>query len=271
MKIRKVIIPVAGNATRMFPETLGISKTMLPIGKKPAIQYILEECREAGIEEVILVMNYGSQDLIKFLSLNKNKSIVNKYKDNADVNELISLLNCFKFHFLFQQERSGLAGAIALAKNIIQHEDFAVILGDNPILTNYKNGILNIIKRYRKTGFSYIGLKEVSDEEVSKYGMVTVKSGLKVIDIQEKPEKYNTNTAIMGRYVFTNNILDVLAKQIENYSDKEINLTEGLKYLITSNSLKGVVLLADIMDVGNEEDYLNTIKKYIELKEGNLC
>ena len=58
MKIRKVIIPVAGNATRMFPETLGISKTMLPIGKKPAIQYILEECREAGIEEVILVMNY---------------------------------------------------------------------------------------------------------------------------------------------------------------------------------------------------------------------
>lgn len=142
---------------------------------------------------------------------------------------------------------------------------------DNPILTNYKNGILNIIKRYRKTGFSYIGLKEVPDEEVSKYGMVTVKSGLKVIDIQEKPEKYNTNTAIMGRYVFTNNILDVLAKQIENYSDKEINLTEGLKYLITNNSLKGVVLLADIMDVGNEEDYLNTIKKYIELKEGNLC
>ena len=101
--------------------------------------------------------------------------------------------------------------------------------------------------------------------------MVTVKSGLKVIDIQEKPEKYNTNTAIMGRYVFTNNILDVLVKQIENYSDKEINLTEGLKYLITNNSLKGVVLLADIMDVGNEEDYLNTIKKYIELKEGNLC
>ena len=75
----------------------------------------------------------------------------------------------------------------------------------------------------------------------------------------------------MGRYVFTNNILDVLTKQIENYSDKEINLTEGLKYLITNNSLKGVVLLADIMDVGNEEDYLNTIKKYIELKEGNLC
>lgn len=266
-RVTKVVIPVAGLGSRMFPVTLGISKAMLPIGNKPVIQYILEECKAARIEEIIFILGTNNQDLYNFLTINKRLCGRDKLIEYKQYKELIELLDSFKMVFLYQHNQNGLGGAIGLAGGILGNDDFAVILGDNPIISDYKHGINALINKHQKTQLSYIGLKNVALEDANKYGMVELSKNNKIISVKEKPNiEENTSTnAIMGRYVFNNSVLETIYDQINNEFDVEINLSKAIESLIASKQVKGMLIEPDILDTGNIDGYSDAWQKYRNL------
>lgn len=261
MKVRKAVIPAAGLGTRMLPATKTVPKEMLPMVDKPVIQYIIEEAVASGIEDILIVTNRAKSAMDDYFDyypeLEHRLEAAGKEKELEAVKQAADLANIF---YVRQKETKGLGHAIWRSKRFVGEEPFAVLLGDD-IMRAKKPVIGQLIAAAEQYNASVIGVQQVSDEVVSKYGVIKAEPLAErvftVRDMQEKPtlaEKFS-NYAVLGRYVLGPDIFDILENQTPGYGG-EIQLTDGLKKLCPQNRLLAVDFEGRRYDTGNLKGFL---------------
>ncbi|BDU67710.1 MAG: UTP--glucose-1-phosphate uridylyltransferase GalU [Candidatus Tyloplasma litorale] len=249
-KIKKAIIPVAGNGTRFLPFTKTIPKEMLPILNKPTIDYIVDEAIAAGIEEIIFVTSSSKSSIVDYYDRNFELEYIlkKKGKDNL-IKEIISPTKKVKCFWVRQHKQKGLGHAVLLTQPLIdKDETFALLLGDDVIhhdSKTEKSALSELIEVYEKTGLSVIGVQEVPQNQISNYGIVEIGKKLddnywKISRVVEKPKQDEapSNLGIVGRYLLNYSIFDYLSEQNIDEKTNEIQITDSILKL--SNS-KGVI------------------------------
>ncbi|MGM9928115.1 MAG: UTP--glucose-1-phosphate uridylyltransferase GalU [Bacillus sp. (in: firmicutes)] len=238
MKIRKAVIPAAGLGTRFLPATKAQPKEMIPIVDKPTIQYIIEEAVCAGIEEIIIVIGRDKTAIENHFdkSYELEDTLLKKQKLDIleEVQNVSSLVNIY---YLRQKEPKGLGHAILCTKNFIDGEPFAVLLGDDIIMSDIPC-LKQMLKVFEYSNSSVVAVQEVPEQDVSKYGIIKPKSSgfespLMMIDsLVEKPrlEEAPSQYAIVGRYIFRPEIFDVL-ENIPAGKNNELQLTDAINEL----------------------------------------
>lgn len=239
MKVKKAIIPAGGLGTRFLPATKAQPKEMLPIVDKPTIQYIVEEAVESGIEDIIIVSGRGKRAIEDHFdkSYELESTLASKEKW-LQLEEVQSITNLANIHYIRQKEPLGLGHAISSCQSFVGNEPFAVLLGDDIVKSANKPCLKQLISIHERYHASVVGVQPVSNEDVSKYGIVAprgteIEKG--VIHLQsliEKPtiEQAPSNYAIMGRYILRPEIFPIL-RNLEPGAGGEIQLTDAIKLL----------------------------------------
>ncbi len=261
MKVRKAVIPAAGLGTRMLPATKTVPKEMLPLVDKPAIQYIIEEAAAAGIEDILVVTNRAKSAMDDYFDyypeLETRLLQSGKDRELHEVRRAADLANIF---YVRQKETKGLGHAIWRAKRFVGDEPFAVLLGDD-IMRSQKPVIGQLIEAAERYEASAVGVQQVALDVISKYCSVKVKAledrVFDVSDLVEKPrpEQVFSNYAILGRYVLTPGIFDVLEILKPGYGG-EIQLTDGLSGLCKREKMVAVDFEGKRYDTGNLKGFL---------------
>ncbi|MBU3161209.1 UTP--glucose-1-phosphate uridylyltransferase GalU [Clostridium frigoris] len=276
MRVKKAIIPAAGLGTRFLPATKAQPKEMLPIVDKPTIQYIIEEAVAAGIEEILIITGRNKRAIEDHF----DKSVELEYqlqKNGKDevLKMVQNISNLANIYYIRQKEPKGLGHAISCAKTFVGNEPFAVMLGDDVVDSDVPC-LKQLIDCYSKYETSIIGVQEVPESEVSKYGIVdgiSVEDRVyKVKDVIEKPKANEapSNIAILGRYIITPRIFDIL-ENTKPGKGGEIQLTDALKTLISEEDMYAYNFEGRRYDVGDKEGFLEATVEYAlkrdELKE----
>ncbi|UOO38185.1 UTP--glucose-1-phosphate uridylyltransferase GalU [Oscillospiraceae bacterium CM] len=273
MKVKKAVIPAAGLGTRMLPATKTVPKEMLPMVDKPVIQYIIEEAVASGIEDILIVTNRAKSAMDDYFDyhpeLEERLLKNNKTKEAESVRFAADLANIF---YVRQKETKGLGHAIWRAKRFVGNEPFAVLLGDDIMMakTPVTKQLIDAAEKY---GASAVGTQAVADEAISKYSSLKIspleERIFRVSDMNEKPtlaEKFS-NYAILGRYVLTPDIFDILENTPPGYGG-EIQLTDGLKLLCKQSPMVAVDFEGRRYDTGNLKGFLEaTIDYALESEE----
>ena len=273
-KIRKAVIPAAGLGTRFLPATKAQPKEMLPIVDKPTIQYIIEEAKASGIEEILIVTGRSKRSIEDHFDRSIELELNLKEHHKDDLLEVIKKISEINIHYIRQKEPLGLGHAILCAKHFIGDEPFAVLLGDD-IVDAEKPCLEQLIDVYNETGASILGVQKVAKDKVSSYGVVAPKGDIGdrtcvVGDMVEKPEIKDSPSqlAVLGRYIITPQIFDLLEKTKPGKGG-EIQLTDALKNL----AKKQIVLAYDFIgrryDVGSKQGFLEATVEYA-LKRNDL-
>ncbi len=263
--IKQAIIPLAGLGTRLLPLTSVFAKELLPINGKPGIEYILDECIEAGIKEVIFIIS-KKKELIKNYFYNDQfyKQIIKKKKDSRIVNEYKKILRYKKIiKFVYQNKPAGTGDAVLRTKKFIKDDYFLMLLPDDLIIKN--NCSLSMIKIHKKYRSSVMASMNVKKNSVSRWGIFKInkkidKKNYLVSDVIEKPTVNNapSNKAVIGRYILPKKIFDKLLKQKPGKGG-EIHITDAIQSLIKDNenfiahNFKGKYL-----DCGTMRGYINS-------------
>ena len=261
MKVRKAVIPAAGLGTRMLPATKTVPKEMLPLVDKPVIQYIIEEAVDAGIEDILIITNRSKSAMDDYFDyypeLETRLNQAGKDKELSEVRRAADLANIF---YVRQKETKGLGHAIYRARRFVGDEPFAVLLGDD-IMRARRPVIRQLMDAAEKYDASAVGVQAVATEAISKYSSVKVspleERIFSVSDMNEKPtpEQMLSNYAILGRYVLTPDIFDILEGLKPGYGG-EIQLTDGLKELCRVSNMVAVDFEGRRYDTGNLRGFL---------------
>ena len=261
MKVRKAIIPAAGLGTRFLPATKAQPKEMLPIVDKPTIQYIVEEAIASGIEDIMIVTGRGKRAIEDHFDKSYELEDILKKKGEENLLSLVQdISNLVNIHYIRQKEPRGLGHAIYCAKSFIDNEPFAVLLGDD-IVDSEVPALKQLIEVYDEYNTTVVGVQHVPQEEVSKYGIVDCKyvedRVYKIKDLVEKPDKDNapSNIAILGRYIISPRIFYYLENAIPGKGG-EIQLTDALKGLLSTEALYAYDFVGKRYDVGNKLGFL---------------
>ncbi|MCW2254560.1 UTP--glucose-1-phosphate uridylyltransferase [Providencia alcalifaciens] len=276
-KVRKAVIPVAGLGTRMLPATKAIPKEMLPLVDKPLIQYVVNECIAAGINEIVLVTHSSKNSIENHFDTSfELEAILEARVKRQLLDEVKSICPS---HVTIMQTRQGIAKglghAILCAKPLVGNEPFVVILPD-VILDHYstdltKFNLSEMIDHFEETGASQILVEPVPEDEVSNYGIVdcngqTLLPGESkpIIRMIEKPKKDEapSNLSIVGRYVLSEKIWDTLAKTSPGAGD-EIQLTDAITIMMENNEpVEAYHLRGKSHDCGNKLGYMKAFVEY---------
>jgi len=263
MEVRKAVIPAAGFGTRMLPAAKAVPKELLPVLDRPTIQYVVEECAAAGVDDVLLVTSRDKKVLEDHFDrspeLEARLSAGGKQALLASVNELVGKV---KIHSVRQAEQRGLGDAVYQAKRHVGDEPFLCLLGD-AIFSDGEPPARQMIEAFRRVGTSVIGLEEVPAEKVSRYGIVggaSVGEGLLKLDVlveKPSPQSAPSRMAVAARYVLTPAIFECL-EETKPGKGGEVQLTDALQLLLKREPIHGVVLRARRHDIGNPVDWLKT-------------
>jgi UTP--glucose-1-phosphate uridylyltransferase len=267
MKIRKAIITAAGLGTRFLPATKAMPKEMLPIIDKPGIQYIVEEAVAAGIEDILIVTGKGKRAIEDHFdsSYELEQNLLSKGKLDL-LSEVQKPSELIDIHYIRQKEPRGLGHAIWCARKFIGNEPFAVLLGDD-IVQSEVPCLKQMMDVYDRVQGSVLAVKKVPDDEVSRYGIVDPDPAggdgeriLKVRGVVEKPspERAPSNVAIIGRYILTPAIFDILETQ-DVGAGGEIQLTDAIYRLMRDESVYAYKFQGTRYDTGEKLGYLKTI------------
>lgn len=258
-EIKKAVIPAAGLGTRFLPATKGIAKEMLPIIDKPTLLYQIEEAKNSGIEEVILIISKQKQEIINFFSRDERYENYLSSKGNQNYASIIKeIATMMKITYVYQDEMKGLGHAILCAKEAVNNEPFVVILGDDLIVNDQGEPVSKqLIEAYNKTHSSILGVQKVALEQTSKYGIIKPKSTdgryILVDDMIEKPkDNPPSQYAALGRYVLTPDVFELIEKT-EPGKGGEIQLTDALKKLDT---LYAYDFVGQRYDIGDKFGYV---------------
>ncbi len=275
MRIRKAVIPAAGLGTRMLPATKTVPKEMLPLVDKPVIQYIIEEAVESGIEDILIVTNRAKSAMDDYFDyypeLEDRLSKAGKFQELEAVRRTANLANIF---YVRQRETQGLGHAIARARHFIKDEPFAVLLGDDVMMYD-KPVLAQLIEASEKYEGSCVGVQKVSDAAISSYSSVkmTPLAGrvYEVQDLNEKPtvEEKFSNFAILGRYILTPEIFDILDATKPGRGG-EIQLTDGLAKLAHETHMLAVDFEGVRYDTGNYLGFLSATIDFALKRGGKL-
>ena len=274
MKVRKAVIPAAGLGTRFLPATKAQPKEMLPIVDRPTIQYIIEEAVDSGIEEILIITGrnkeYIENHFDKSIELEMQLERSGKLKELDIVRKISSMAD---IHYIRQKEPKGLGDAVSCAKSFVGNEPFAVMLGDDVIDSEVPclKQLMNCFNEYKT---SILGVQKVNENDVMKYGIIKglyIKENVyKVKVLIEKPtiDEALSNIAILGRYIITPQIFEVL-NNVKPGKNGEIQLTDALQQLISIEAMYACEFVGNRHDVG---DNLGLLQANIEfaLKRGDL-
>lgn len=259
-KIRKAIIPAAGLGTRFLPATKSQPKEMLPIVDKPTLQYIIEEAVNSGIEEILIVTGKNKKSIEDHFDRNIELELELEQKGKTEMLKMVKdISNMADIYFIRQKEPKGLGDAIYCAKNFVGDEPFAILLGDD-IVDSEIPCLAQLIDVYNKYNTSILGVQKV-EEDIEKYGIIDAKyieEGVyKVNDLVEKPKSKEapSNIAILGRYIITPTIFEILENQKPGKGG-EIQLTDALKTLSEYEAIYAYNFEGRRYDVGKKLEFL---------------
>ncbi|AWV31672.1 UTP--glucose-1-phosphate uridylyltransferase [Paenibacillus odorifer] len=261
MKIRKAVIPAAGLGTRFLPATKAQPKEMLPIVDKPAIQYIVEEAVRSGIESIIIVTGRNKKSIEDHFdkSVELEQTLLEKGKEDL-LREVQLISELASIHYIRQKEPLGLGHAILCAEQFIGDEPFAVLLGDD-IMVSEDPALLQMMRLYEQEEQTIVGVQQVPRPEVNKYGIISSNGSLngvhEVKGLVEKPspETAPSEYAIMGRYILEPTIFSVLAN-LERGAGGEYQLTDALHEVCRQEGLLALDLIGKRYDIGDKFGYI---------------
>ncbi len=273
-KIRKAVIPVAGLGTRFLPATKAQPKEMLPIVDKPTLQYIIEEAIDSGIEEILIITGRNKKSIEDHFDRSLELEIELEKSGKSELLEMVKdISNMVDIHFIRQKEPKGLGHAIHCAKAFTGDEPFAVLLGDDIVYNEGKPCLKQLIDCYNEYKTSVLGVQTVAKENVNKYGIV---DGLHIEDrvykvkgLVEKPsiEEAPTNVAILGRYIITPKIFEIL-ENTKPGKGGEIQLTDALLELVEQEAMYAYNFEGKRYDVGDKLGFLQATVEYALRKSG---
>ncbi len=274
MDVRKVVIPVAGWGTRSLPATKNIPKEMLPIFKKPVVQYVVEEAQASGIGTVVLVTSQNKTIIedhfdhnLTLENLLERKGKTELLKEIRDVANMVDIIS------VRQKIQLGLGHAVLCAREVCKNEAFAVMVGDD-LMFGMVPGIQQLLDVAKAENMAVVGVIEVPENKVDRYGIIDgeeFRPGVyRVRSLVEKPAigKAPSRMAIVGRYVLTPDIFDYLEK-LEPGVGGELQLTDALQGLASKNRLLAVKLRGQRFDAGDWVEYL-TANIYFALHDEDL-
>jgi UTP--glucose-1-phosphate uridylyltransferase len=274
MKVKKAVIPAAGLGTRFLPATKAQPKEMLPIVDKPTIQYIIEEAVASGIEEILIITGRNKRAIEDHFD--KSVELEDELESHGK-EEMLDMVrkisNIADIYYIRQKEPKGLGHAISCARTFVGNEPFAVMLGDD-VVDSKVPCLKQLIDCYNEYKTSIIGVQEVPHEEVYKYGIVkgmNIEDRVyKVKDLVEKPkpEEAPSDMAILGRYIITPQIFDIL-KTTTPGKGGEIQLTDALKTLISTEAMYAYNFIGRRYDVGDRLGFLEATVEFA-LKRDDL-
>ena len=263
MKVRKAVIIAAGRGTRFLPMTRSQPKEMLPLVDKPLIQYAVEEALNSGIEQVIIVTAQGKSAIEGYFERSPElEHFLEQKGDTEHLSQMQEISSMADVCYIRQKEQLGLGHAILTAKEIVDDEPFAVILPDDIIDSNVPS-LKRMIEIYEKYGAGVVAVERVGDEDTRKYGIIEPRQvGVseriyQVLSLVEKPEPAQapSRLGIVGRYVLTPQIFDVLAVTPPGKGN-EIQVTDALQLLLKQQKLYAFELEGIRHDTGTPLGWL---------------
>ncbi len=269
-KVRKAVIPAAGLGTRFLPATKAIAKEMLPIVDKPTIQFIVEEALKSGIEDILIVTGKAKRPIEDHFDSNIELEQNLREKGKTEPLKLVEETTDINLHFIRQSHPKGLGHAVLQAKAFVGNEPFVVMLGDDLMDINGNGTPLTkqLINDYEKTHASTIAVMKVPHEDVDKYGVIDpkgeVSKGLYNVErFVEKPEisEAPSDLAIIGRYLLTPEIFDVLETQAPG-AGNEIQLTDAIERLNKTQRVFAHEFTGKRYDVGDKFGFVETTIEY---------
>ena len=271
-KIRKAIIPAAGLGTRFLPATKAQPKEMLPIVDKPAIQFIIEEAIDSGIEEILIITGRNKRSIEDHFDRSLELEMQLKAQGKYDQLKMIEEISDVTIHFIRQKEALGLGHAVLCAKQFVGYEPFAVMLGDDLVDADAPC-LSQLIDVYNDLGGSVLGVQEVPAETVSNYGIVTpraVKPNIwQAIDLIEKPDAAEapSRLAVLGRYILDPEIFSILEKTKPGRGG-EIQLTDAIRVLAGQQAVYAYNFFGRRYDIGDKEGFLEaTVEQALKRPE----
>jgi len=263
--IKQAIIPLAGLGTRLLPLTSVFAKELLPINGKPGIEYILDECIEAGIKEVIFIISKKKLMIKKYFYNDKfYKDIIKKKKDPRITNEYKKILKYKKMiKFVFQNKPLGTGDAVLKTKKFIKDKYFLMLLPDDLIVK--QNCSKSMIAVHNKFNSSVMASMKVSKNDVSRWGVFNIKKKINnknfiIKSVIEKPpiEKAPSNNVVIGRYILPKTIFKKLTK-LKVGKGKETHITDAIQSLINDNDkFIGHNFSGKYLDCGTMKGYINS-------------
>ena len=269
-RIRMAVFPVAGMGTRFLPATKANPKEMLPVVDKPLIQYAAEEAVAAGIETLVFVTGRNKRSIPDHFDKAYELETELAERGKTALLELVRNIVPPKVTCVYvrQTDALGLGHAVGCARPIVQHEPFAVILADDLIVSHEGGALAQMVEQFNETQCSVLGVEEVPPEETGKYGVIdpvaTDTPGLwDVRGIVEKPrpEDAPSNVAVVGRYILTPRIFDLLEKQVAG-AGGEIQLTDAIAQLLKEERVTAFEFKGERFDCGSKLGYLKATVEF---------
>jgi UTP--glucose-1-phosphate uridylyltransferase len=264
--IKQAIIPLAGLGTRLLPITSVIPKELLPINGKIGLEYILDECLEAGIKEFIFIISKNKSSIKKYFFNDLfYKKIIKKKNDSRIKKEYLKIKKYQKMiKFVYQDNPKGTGDAVLKCQRYLKGDFFLMLLPDDLIIKN--NCSKEMINLHKKNNSSVIATMKVNKKTVSRWGILTPKNKNKnknyfeIIDVTEKPtiKKATSNYAIIGRYILPRSILKEI-KKLKTGQGGEIHITDAIKKLIKDNKeFYASIFKGKYLDCGTMNGYIKS-------------
>ena len=261
MKVKKAVIPAAGLGTRMLPITKSMPKEMLPIVDRPVIHYVVEEAIKSGIDDILIITGKGKRAIEDYFDRSfeleyylREKGKIEELRQIEEIGEMADI------HYVRQKKPLGLGDAILHAEKHVNGEPFAVLLGDDIIISN-KPAIRQLIEVAEKKDSPVVGVEHVPHELVGKYGILDgekIENNLyRIKDLVEKPapEEAPSNIAIIGRYVLTPDVFDALRETAPGKGG-EIQLTDALRTLLNEKEMFARMIAGKRYDIGSKVGFI---------------
>jgi UTP--glucose-1-phosphate uridylyltransferase len=277
--INIAVVPVAGLGSRLLPATKSQPKEMLPVGRKPVVQYVVEELTRVGLDQILFITGPGKTSIENHFDLNSELTQILRETGKEELlSELSFERTAARFYYTRQRQLLGLGHAILCAKNFVGNQPFVVALGDSIIGMHAESDVVQRMKKLyiEKEPAAVIAFEKVPPDEVSNYGIAAPRQNGEIFELADVVEKPSVDTApsdlaIAARYVFNPVIFEAL-EQTEFGAGNEIQLTDAIRLLINQgHKVYGVLLQPDErrFDIGNFESYFRafvafalTDKKY---------
>lgn len=273
--IKKAVIPAAGYGTRFLPITKAIPKEMLPIVDRPTIEFIVNEAKESGIEDILIIVSSNKNAIVDYFDYNIELETILKSKGKEELYQKVhGIAEGVNIFFVRQKEQLGLGHAVLQAEAFVGNEPFAVLLGDDLYVGKEKPALRELMDVYEDKKHSVLGTMEVTLENTSKYGIcdpISTEGNVMLLKgVVEKPNPKDAPSrhAIGGRYILSPAIFDILKIQ-EKGVGGEIQLTDAILNLMKKEDVYATSLQAKRYDVGSKIDYIEAIVDFA-LKDETL-
>lgn len=271
-KIRKAVIPAAGFGTRFLPATKAQPKEMLPIVDTPAIQFIVQEAIDSGIEEILIITGRNKRSIEDHFDSNLELEYLLQQQGKKKQLDLVRNLADIEVHFIRQKSPRGLGDAIKCAHAFIANEPFAVLLGDDIVYNPHQPCLSQLINCYEKYGGSILGAQYVPEDKVSSYGIVSgraIEDNVYLVEgLVEKPSPHlaPSNLAVLGRYILSPEIFQALDETALG-AGNELQLTDAIARL--STPVHALAYEGKRYDIGDRLGYLQATVEYA-LRDDNV-